>query len=299
MPTREAVTNTIVPQKEIAPIPERVVITRSTPRPQNPHQPTTTKEPAAADPATPEESVKLSPQLSAIARKEQAFRQREAVLKQREKDLEAKLAKADQFDQISTKFAAKDYSEAEKMGLSYEEYTKYRLDKMSSEDPQTQALKKLEAEIQAIKTQQEESVSQSFDETVSEYKKEIAKAIAEDPEFSSVKELKREDAVLQLILDTWEEDQVELSVKDACKDIEEFLVEQGKRFSALPKLKTAPAVDERKLPPPKPTVRTLTNSMQPSGEEKKPVVSLQSLSEAERYAEARRRALAKRQQQGA
>lgn len=298
MPTREQVTNVIVQPKEVAPIPERIAQTRAVPKLQNPHQLTTPVVPAAAESATPEESVKLSPQLSAIARKEQAFRQREATLKQREKDLEAKLAKADQFDQISTKFAAKDFSEAEKMGLSYEEHTKYLIDKQGSEDPQVQAMKKLEAEIQALKTNQEESISQSFEETVSEYKKEILKAVTDNPEFSSIKELKREDAVLQLILDSWEEDKEEVTVEQACKDIEEFLIEQGKRFSALPKLKPAP-VEERKLPPPKPTVKTLTNQMQPQGQEAKPSVSLQTLSESERYAEARRRALARRQQQGA
>ncbi len=298
MPVREQVTNVIVQPKEIAPIPERVVQTRSTPRPQNPHQAPITESAVAADPAAPEDSVKLSPQLTAIARKEQAFRQRELTLKQREKDLEAKLAKADQFDQISTKFAAKDFSEAERLGLNYEEYTKYLLDKQGSEDPQAMALKKLEAEIQALKTNQEESISQSFEETVSEYKKEILKAVTDNPEFSSIKELKREDAVLQLILDSWEEDKEEVTVEQACKDIEEFLIEQGKRFSALPKLKPAP-VEKRELPPPKPTVKTLTNQMQPQGNEAKPTVSLQTLSESERYAEARRRALARRQQQGA
>lgn len=298
MPTREQVTNVIVQPKEIAPIPERIVQTRAVPRTQIPHQAITTEAPPVAESTTPEESVKLSPQLSAIARKEQAFRQREATLKQREKDLEAKLAKADQFDQISTKFAAKDYSEAEKLGLNYQEFTKYELDKLGAEDPQAKALKKLEAEIQALKTTQEESISQGFEETVSEYKKEILKAVTDNPEFSSIKELKREDAVLQLILDSWEEDKEEVTVEQACKDIEEFLIEQGKRFSALPKLKPAP-VEERKLPPPRPTVKTLTNQMQPQGNEARPTVSLQTLSESERYAEARRRALARRQQQGA
>lgn len=301
MPTREAIVDTIIPKEIEKPIPVRTISTR-TQKPnihanlqENGNQPVTNRSDSAAVSAIPEESVKLSPQLSALARKEQAFRQREQALAQREKDLEAKLAEAEQYGQLKTKMASKDYSEAEKLGLNYEEYVQYKLKQSEGEDPNAAKFKSIEEELKAMKKGQEEKANQEYEETVSEYRKEIASLIASNPDFSSVKELKREDAVLQLILDSWEEDGEELSVEQAAKDIEDFLIDQGKKFSNLPKLK--PVEEERKLPPPKPSVKTLTNQMQPTANSQ-PQKSLQHLSESERYAEARRRVMARRQQQG-
>lgn len=308
MPTHQAVVNLLTPKTEEKVIPTRIVNTRSTKtkaaaapaaETQNGNQPNTAVSDAAAVSAPAEEAVKLSPQLSALARKEQAFRQREQVLKQREIDLAEKLAKADLFDQLKTKMGAKDFSEAEKLGLNYDEYVQYKLAQANGDDPQAEKFKTLEQQIEALKKGQEESAEQQFEETKAAYKQEITTLVASDPEFSSVKELKREDAVLQLILDSWEEDNEELTVRQACTDIENFLIEQGKSFADLSKLKPkAPAEEARQLPPPKVGVKTLTNNMQPPANEQKPATSLQYLSESERYAEARRRVLARRQQQG-
>jgi hypothetical protein len=303
MPTHETIAAPIAPQQIEKPIPVRTVTTRSRPvESKSAGQPLTTNSPAAES-ATPVESVRLSAQVTAIARKEQAYRERELALKEREKAIEAKLAGADQFEQLKAKMSAKDFSEAEALGLNYEEYTKYILEKQGGEDPIQAELKALRAEIAAQKQSQEESAANQYEETVAEYKKEIGKAVASDPEFSSIKELegitgvKGEDAVLQLILDAFNEDNEELSVADACQQIEDYVVGFGKKFSALSKLKPREeeAAPERTLP--RPVVgKTLTNDMTVNSE-KRPFKSLQYLSEAERYAEARRRVM-ERQQKG-
>ncbi len=299
MPTNEPVASTMVvaPTTTPQPIPDRVVSTKSVVKPGFASQPITDRSEPVAESTTPEESVKLAPQLSALARKEQAFRQRELVLKQREQDLEAKLANAEKFENLQTKIGAKDFSSAEELGLSYEEYTNYLLNKQAGEDPETQKFKALEEKIQALEKGREESATREYEETVAEYRTEITTMVASNPEFSSIKELGREDAVLQLILDSWEEDGEELTIDQACKDIENFIVEQGKQFTSLTKFKPA-EVDERKLPPPKTGPRTLTNNMQPSGETKVAKPSYQKMSESERYQAARAEVLRKRQLQG-
>ncbi len=294
MPIREAIVNNLIPQEAPKPIPERIAITRSGPKPKNAHQPNNVVNNAAAESATPEASVTLSPQVSALARKEQAFRQREQALKQREKDLEAKLADAEQFGQLKTKISAKDFSEMEKLGLDYEEYAQYKVQQLEGADP----LAELKNEVASLKKSQEENAEEQFEETKKAYGKEITTLVASNPDFSSIKELKAEGHVLQLFLDTWEEEANEnYTIEDACKEIEAALVEQGKRFSSLPKLKPAEGA-AKVLPLPKTGVKTLTNQMQPAGESPKPAVPLHTLSEAERYAEARRRAIARRNQQG-
>lgn len=296
MPTHEAIVDNLIPKQVEKPIPVRTVSTKHIkPAPiEIAGQPLTNNNPAAESAPKTEESVRLSPQLTALARKEQAYRQKEQALKQREKELEAKLQEAEKFQALKEKFGSKDFSEAEALGLSYEDYTKYVLEKQGGENPQDLVNKKLEAEIEAIKKRDEESAATRYEETVAEYKKEIAKAVGENPEFSSVKELNKEDAVLQLILDAFEEDDEELSVADACKQIEDYLVDFGKKFTSLPKLKPKEEpVPEKVLPRPN-LGKTLTNNMTASSD-KQPQKSLQHLSEAERYAEARRRVLERRE----
>jgi hypothetical protein len=299
MPSHEAIVNTIIPQVVDKPIPVRTVQTRVGTRPQaqNVNQPDNAVSNQAAEPAATAESVRLSPQLSALARKEQALRQERAAFMAEKKALEARLAEAEQYSQLKTKLTSKDFSAAEELGLSYEEYTKYLLDKQAGEDPNTLAFKKLEDEIQTLKKGQEEKAAQEYEETVAEYRQEIAKLIESSPDFPKVKKAKAEKAVLQLILDSWEEDGVEVTIQQASKDVELFLNEEAKKWAALTEEpESSPGVPERVLPPPRPGSKTLTQQMQPPSGQKAPAKSLQHLSENERYAEARRRVLERRQQ---
>lgn len=304
MPTREAITNNIIAQEAPKPIPERIAVTRPVVRKsqanqivsENGNQENINVNSSAAESATTEESVKLSPQLSAIARKEQAFRQRDLTQKQRDKDFEQDLALAKEYKELKAKIEAKDYSEAEKMGIKYDDYVQYLIDKQNGEDPQLQKFKTLEDEIKALKKGQEEKETQEFEETVSAYRTEIASLTSSNPEFSTIKGKKAEEHVLQLIIDSWEEDDVQMTVEEACKDVEAALVADANSYLDLPKFK--PTVEEKKLPPPKPGVRTLTNQMQATSSEARPTKPLHSLSDGERYAEARRRVEARKLQQG-
>lgn len=331
MPTITPIKDTLIPREPEKAIPVRVVSTRTGPRPKPADPaagaagaaPGTPEGAAAAAPAEPQgtaatgtnrdrpgtdrndsgeaapgaaESVKLSPQLSALARKEQAHRQREQALKEREKAVEARLAKAEKYDALEKRLAAKDYSALQELGLTYEQYAEYELSRLSG-DKTDPGMKKLESEVEALKKNQEDTAQAQFDETVSEYRKEIAALVSKDPAFSTVKELKREDAVLQLILDSWEEDDEEVTVEQAAKDIEDFLVEEATRMASTTKVKARLGEgDKRPLPPPRPGLKTLTQQVIPSGE-KRPLKSLQSMSESERYAEARRRVQERREQE--
>lgn len=305
MPTIEPVSDSLIPKTAEKPIPVRTVSTREVPR--NVKQPSTPVDQKVADSTIPAESVKLSPQVTALARKEQAYRQREQALKQREADLEAKLADADKYSQLKAKLSTKDYSEAEALGLDYEGYVEYKINQTNGEDPTAEKFKSLEAEIQALKTRTEESATQEYEETVAEYRKELKSMADSNPEFSTVKrftetdqdgkEISGVDVALQLILDSWEEDQEEVTIDDALKLTKEFLVERAKRYAALVE-EPKPEVEAQRLPPPRQGSRTLTQQLQPSGIERKPERSYQQMSESERYAEARRRVLERRNLQG-
>lgn len=302
MPTREAIVNTLIPKEVEKPLPVRVISTKTGPSPKPKTEPvgdqpdTSRSESLVVASTPPAESAKLSPQLSALARKEQAFRQRELAFKEREKSLESRLVEAEQYSKLKAKLSSKDYSELDTLGFNYDEYVQYRIDKQGGEDPHKLAIKKLEDEIEALKKGSEEKSTQEYEETVSEYRKEVNSLAESDPRFSSVKELKRQEAALQFILDSWEQDNEEITVEQALTIVEDYSVEEAKQFSSLSKLKLPvnEAELEKKLPPPKTGLKTLTQQVVASSE-KKPAKNLQYLSESERYAEARRRVLERKQ----
>jgi hypothetical protein len=292
MPTHEAIVNTVIPQQVEKPIPVRTISTRI-PKTTQTGQPAISGNSSGAESPSTAESVKLSPQLSALARKEQAHRQKEQALLAREKELEEKLKKAERFATLEEKLQKKDYSELEALGIKYEDYAAYEIEKSGATTPEAEKLKQLETEIEALKKGTQDSATKEYEATVAEYKKEIVSLVASNPEFSSVKERKCEEHVLQLILDSWEEDGTELTVEQAAKDVEDFLLEEAQSWTSLSKLKKTAEPEAAAKPLPKPGLKTLTQQVTVSSE-KQPQKSLQFLSESERYAEARRRVLARR-----
>jgi hypothetical protein len=230
------------------------------------------------------EAVTLSPQLTALARKEQKFRQEQQAFKSREKEFEAKQAEYAAFASLKDKLTSKDFSVLDELGVSYEEWTNYLLNKGETSNPETQALKKLEDEVKSIKSQQVDNVNKQYEATVNQYRKDIKVLVEKDPAYESIKELKAEEHVLQHILDTFNEDGEALSIEDASKEIEDFLVEEALQMAKLKKVQEKLIPDKKTLPPPKTGLRTLTQSIAPSST--KTYQQSQHLSPKERIAQA-------------
>lgn len=206
------------------------------------------------------ESVTLSPKVSAIARKEQAQRQREKQLAEKERTFAEKMADAEKYQQLKTKLAAKDFSAAEELGLTYEEYVKHEINKEASKDPAQERVKKVEEELAAMKKAQEENIVKEYQANQALWKQEIVKVVKDNDDFSTVRELGAEDMVLRHINDSFEEDNVELTVEQAAKEIEEALLERAEKFSSVSKIKNK--VPEAKvLGAPKAQVKTITQNM--------------------------------------
>jgi len=246
-------------------------------------------EPTEENPKT-EESITLSPKVSALARKEQQQRQREAALREREKALEAKLADAEKFAQLKSKLAAKDYTAVDELGLNYEEFVKHELGKQPV-SPEEERVRKVEQELAAFKKAQEEKVIQEYQANQVLWKNEITKVVKDNDEFSTIRELEAEDLVLQHVNESFDEDGVELTVEQAAKEIEEALIERAKKFANLSKFKKSE--EPKVLGAPK--IKTITQSMTtlPPKNTSKP---FHLMSESEQIAEAYRRVQMQKQQ---
>lgn len=243
-----------------------------------------------------EESLKLSPQISALARKEQAQRKREQSLIQREKALEAKLADAEKYAQLKAKLAAKDYSAADELGLTYDEYTQYLVDKQAKSDPSEERYRTLEERQKALEKAQEEQTLKEYQMNQALWKSEIVKTVSENPEFSTIKELGLEDAVLQHINDSFDEDNIELTVEQAAKDIEDELVKRAEKFAGISKIKAKVAEQPKVLGAPKTSPKTITQNMTVTSKTSPASKPFHLMSESEQWAEATRRVQAARMQ---
>ena len=238
-----------------------------------------------AEPGKPVESVQLSPQMAALARKEHKFRQADQDLKARETALEARMAKLAKLEEMEARLANKDYSGIESL-VDYNSYTDYLINKETATSPEQQAFKKLSDDLEGVKKAQQDDVSKRFDAAVSERRNAVNSLVESNLDFSTIKELKMQEHVVQHILDTWEHDNIDLSPEQAAKEVEELLVEKANKWANLSKVKPKVAVKELPI---KPAVKTLTNNMQATGEIKRTPKSMHSMSDSERWAEARRR----------
>ena len=247
---------------------------------------------AAVEPKPlPEESVTLSPQVAALARKEQKFRQQQQELKDQQLALEAERAEIAELKALKAKLAAKDYSGIESQ-VDYEAYTNYLIEKTGTTTPEALAIKKLEAKVEDFEKNQKETVAKQFEAAVNDRRKAVTQLVEEKPEYSMIKKSKQQETVVKHILDTWEHDGIELSPEEAAKEVEAELKARAKAWAALQQEEPAPEVqaDVKNLPPLKQGIKTLSNNMTTVGDVKRPLKSFQGMNEAERYAEARRRA---------
>ena len=213
---------------------------------------------------TAPQAVTLSPQLTALARRQQKLQQ----------EIEAFKAEKSQFEQQRPNYVSKaDFKakaqqnavEALKdLGYEYDEISNLILSQQQGQDP----VKALEAKIEELEHKQEESVSKQMENTLRQYKAETTSLITADPKaFHFINKGKHVDAVVQHIVETWEEspDKV-LTVEQAAKEVEEFLRADAKeKADALreldpPKEETPPK--KQTLPPPRSGARTLTNQVE-------------------------------------
>ncbi len=263
-------------------------------------QPDTSSGAKPEETKAPEETVKLSPAMAALARKEQKSRLLEKSLKEREAALEAKATKIAKLEAMEAKLAQKDYSALDDL-VDYNEYSQYQVNKLNSNDPNAQALKKLESEVDGIKKAHQDNVTKQFEAAVSERRLAVKQLVETSADkFPGITKLKQQEAVVQHILDTWENDSEELSVEQAAKEVEDILEERAKHWASVLEIKKpedmAPKEGEKKpLPAMKQGLKTITNQVT-TGDIKRPVKSFQHMSDSERWAEARRRAEEKLQQ---
>lgn len=209
-------------------------------------------------------SVTLSPQLTALSRKQQALQREIAAFKAEKAEWESKQGDYVQKSAFKAKFQSNSDEALQELGTDYEELTRLKLAQLQGADP----IQELKSEIESLKKSQDDNVNKQYDATLKQYRAEADALIAADPRvYHLINKGGHQDAIVQHIVETWQENPEKvLTVEQAAKEIEEVLRENAKAYAdALKELE--PPVEEKPvqktLPPPKrPEARTLTQSVE-------------------------------------
>ena len=99
-----------------------------------------------------------------------------------------------------------------------------------------------------------------------------------------------EEAVLQHVNDSFEQDGVKLTAEQAAKEIEEALIARAEKFSSVSKIKNKQVSEAKVLGPPKTSsVKTITQQMTTTPKTAPTSKPFHLMSESEQIAEAFRR----------
>lgn len=218
-------------------------------------------------------AVTLSPQLTALARRQQKLQQEIQAHREKEAAFTAKEADYVPKSAFKAKLRENAAEALKELGTTYEELTEALLAQQQGDDP----VRRLASEVAELKKSQEENVSKQFEATLKQYRAETDALVAADPKaFHFIMKGKKSDQwngecpVTQHIVETWQENPEKvLTVEQAAKEIEEVLREDAKASAEAlreldpPREETEPA--KKALPPPQRAAqaqRTLTQQVE-------------------------------------
>jgi hypothetical protein len=220
------------------------------------------------------EEDKISPKFAALARKERALREQARALQSERELLKAIQAENETMKAWRGKLSTDPLSVLTEAGVSYDQLTQSLLNSNQTVDPE---IVKLKQELQAIKSAQaktETSISdaqkQQYEQAKTQIKREVTLLIDGNDDFETIKSMQAEDAVVDLIEEHFKQQGVLMSIDEASKEVEEFLLEEALRIARLKKVQSkltpalAASVTEKQVAPPqkKPPL-TLSNRQAP------------------------------------
>lgn len=224
-----------------------------------------------------------------IAQKERALRakihQENQRLKVREEALKAKEAQYSQPQQPDlTQYIHRDKVKAdpltalEEAQVSWDELTQQAINRQPTDPRVTNHINKLQQQIQQLEEQNKlnQQASQQQQQTtyqaaIKQITNDVRQLVNSDPEFETVKKTNNTKEVVKLIEKVYARDGIALSVEEAAKEVENYLIEEALKVTQIDKIKkrieaanASRAKTDEKTPATKEqtqSTKTLTNAM--------------------------------------
>lgn len=237
------------------------------PIPQTERQASTNEEVTQVEtPKVTEET--LSPKFAALARKEKAMRQ-EAMKQKAERD--AWMAEKAKYEQeyIPRSGLKEAALQALRAGqIPYDDFAQEAL-----KDDFNPTIAKLQAEIAELKGEQnkfkvdnEQKAKNEYQAAVNQIRNDVKILVSSNTEFEMVNALDQSESVVALIEETFKEEGRVMTIEEAAKQVEDYLLEEANKILKIEKVKSKMAPQEtaqatQKLPDTqKPQIKTLTNA---------------------------------------
>lgn len=205
-----------------------------------------------AEPKDPETERKFAQ----IARQEKALRakihqanlqlkQREEALKAREAALQPQLQQQDLSNYIDKARIKQDaLTVLEEAGVSWDELTNQAVNRQPTDPRVMSTISQLQAEIAQLKAESkttaktmEEREAANYQAAVKQIRSDVNKLVYTDPEFETIKAMKAEKDVVELITKTYAERGEVLTAEEAAQEVEAYLIEEGMKITQLAKIK--------------------------------------------------------------
>ena len=171
--------------------------------------------------------------------KEKALQEREAALQAKEQEIKAKDSEYQSNYIPKNRLTEDTISVLLENGISYDQITQLALNQ-TQQDPQTKlAIQKLEAQVKAQADARaadqkafQEQQNQSYQQAVKQIRADATALVKADPSFEAIRKTNSIKDVVELIEETFKQDGVILSVDEACREVEDHLVEKLSTYSS-------------------------------------------------------------------
>ncbi len=241
------------------------------PEPKAPVTPELTSQSDSPEELSSEASKLLSPEHTALARKEKAMRDREKDLQAKEAALEQRIKTAvdEALGGYKTRLKLAPLDVLNEEGLTYDQLVEQAV---NQPDPETRTFQsKLDKLEQTVSKQQEEAQKRDQaqrDSAINQIRHNVKSLVNSDEAFETIKGTDNYEDVVNKIVTTFDETGLMMSIEDAAKEVEEELFQEAIKIASLNKVKnklTPQAVQETKpQSTEKQQIKTITNNMSTS-----------------------------------
>ena len=252
--------------------------------PSKPVQTDNIEEAPKATEATDESREPLSAHYARLARREKELRAEAQKLQRDREAMKAAQEAAKPADVDTSKFVSREdllkdpFSVLNELGLTYDQLTNSALNQPKPEELRIQKLEQeLRNELRAVREAQDKASrdasdmqTRSYQQAVDQIRNEAKSLVTSDPSaFEAISATNSINDVVELIETTFKEEGVLMSVEDAAKAVEDYLVEEAMKFAKMKKIQNrlspaAPVKAAAVAPAANKDLRTLTNNVSSS-----------------------------------
>lgn len=222
--------------------------------------------PPAAEKAAPE----VDPRIAELERREIAIRQQTLEMQRLKQEMEE--AKRSQEGRLSPEeWKQKFLEDPTQLGIDYQDMADRYLSQPSEEKKMITSLQReiedLRSQYKNQMTQLEQAQKQAYENAVRQLQSETESLIASRAsEYEAITSLGRQQDVVNLIKDTYQKEQIMMSVEQAANQIEQKLIDEALRYAGLSKVKakivpTSDPAKQEDTKEQKQTQNTLTRSL--------------------------------------